>query len=137
MIESAGVIVIDTSGEEPKCLVVRSYANWDFPKGQLDPGEDHRSAAMRELAEETGLGGGDVEMRPEVSPSVVYGSGKGRKRATYFVANRKSSTDPCLPVNPELGKPEHDEWRWCTVSELGALLPKRLGPVYSYIQKII
>jgi 8-oxo-dGTP pyrophosphatase MutT (NUDIX family) len=28
---------------------------WDIPKGMADPGEDWRSAAVRELAEETGL----------------------------------------------------------------------------------
>jgi hypothetical protein len=53
------------------------------------------------------------------------------------VASRKSDTSPTLPVNPELGKPEHDEFRWATMSELGGLLPGRLAPVYSYLQKIV
>jgi bis(5'-nucleosidyl)-tetraphosphatase len=53
------------------------------------------------------------------------------------MANRKTTTEPCLPINPELGKPEHDEWRWCTMSELSELLRDRLNPVYSYLQKIV
>ena len=28
---------------------------WELPAGKLDPGEDHRPAALRELSEETGL----------------------------------------------------------------------------------
>ena len=31
------------------------YDDWSLPKGKLDPGEDHATAALREVAEETGL----------------------------------------------------------------------------------
>ena len=48
MQQSAGFIVIDRSGAEPKALCVRAYSNWDFPKGLLDPGEDAFDAAVRE-----------------------------------------------------------------------------------------
>ncbi|MBN8896834.1 MAG: NUDIX domain-containing protein [Rhodospirillales bacterium] len=33
----------------------RCRAGWDIPKGLADPGEDHLAAALRELAEETGI----------------------------------------------------------------------------------
>ena len=32
----------------------------ELPAGKLDPGEDHRPAALRELSEETGLEAGDL-----------------------------------------------------------------------------
>ena len=31
------------------------YDDWSFPKGKLDPGEHPAAAAVREVAEETGL----------------------------------------------------------------------------------
>ena len=137
MIQSAGVIVVDRNVQPARILVLRAYANWDFPKGQADEGESLHGTAIRELMEETGLGSGDIAMTPDVAPSIVYGSGAKKKRATFFVANRVSDTEPFLPVNPELGKPEHDEWRWVTFDELASMMPGRFGPVVGYIEKII
>ena len=40
MIQSAGVAIVDLNLEDPTAeatvLCVRAYANWDFPKGQLE-----------------------------------------------------------------------------------------------------
>ena len=55
MIQSAGVVVVDWGPKEPEVLCVRAYANWDFPKGKVDPGETLQQAAVRELQEETSL----------------------------------------------------------------------------------
>ena len=137
MIQSAGVIVIDRNVTPARVLVLRAYANWDFPKGQVEEGESMHAAAIREMFEETGLGMQDVVMTPDVAPSIVYGSGAKKKRATFFVANRSSDKDPFLPVNPELGKPEHDEWRWVTTDELSSMMSGRFGPVVGYINKIV
>ena len=96
MKQSAGIIVIDqdVSGNEPTVLCVRAYANWDFPKGQLDPGETHIEAAVRELEEETTLTLSDVRLIGLGTPSITYGSGKGKKTASYFLADRISKTKP-------------------------------------------
>tara|TARA_Y100000592_G_scaffold96680_1_gene165624 strand:- start:728 stop:1159 length:432 start_codon:yes stop_codon:yes gene_type:complete len=134
MIQSAGIIVIDkiSEGPEPTILCVRAYSNWDFPKGQLDPGESHIEAAVRELEEETTLTLDDISLIGLKAPSVSYGSGKRKKTATYFLADRTSLVEPYLPVNPDLGKPENDEYRWVPVSEIEKLMPSRLSPVVSY-----
>lgn len=60
---SAGGVVFRyaaTAGgaREPLFLLIRdSYRNWGFPKGHLENGEGPEGAALREVAEETGLGG--------------------------------------------------------------------------------
>jgi hypothetical protein len=35
-------------------------------------------------------------------------------------------------VSPELGRPEHDEWRWVSCDEAAHLLPPRLQPVLAW-----
>lgn len=53
---SAGAVVFRLDRGEPRYLLIRdSYRNWGFPKGHLEPGEEAEAAAIREVAEETGL----------------------------------------------------------------------------------
>ena len=51
------------SRKGPEVLLVHrpKYDDWSFPKGKLDPGEHETSAAVREVAEETGL---DIRLGP-------------------------------------------------------------------------
>ena len=130
MKQSAGIILLDVMQDPLTVLCLRAYANWDFPKGQLDPGETHLQTALRELEEETGYTPEDIRMIGsllDTPESVTYGSGKRQKTATYFYAALENfNKEPYLPVNPELGRPEHDEWRWVSASDLPDLLPKRL-----------
>jgi len=49
----------------PLFLLIRdSYRNWGFPKGHLETGERPEDAALREVAEETGLG--DLAVRGSI-----------------------------------------------------------------------
>jgi 8-oxo-dGTP pyrophosphatase MutT (NUDIX family) len=59
---AGGVIMRSTNHpEQPLVLLIRdSYDNWGFPKGHIEPGEPTDHAAVREVAEETGLGGLDL-----------------------------------------------------------------------------
>lgn len=53
---SAGGVVVRMAAGEPHFLLIRdSYRNWGFPKGHLEEGERAEAAALREVAEETGL----------------------------------------------------------------------------------
>ena len=56
-VEAAGGVVCRlTKKGHLEVLVVHRphHDDWSFPKGKLDPGEDHASAARREVDEETG-----------------------------------------------------------------------------------
>lgn len=54
---SAGGIVFRMAQGQPVFLLIRdSYRNWGFPKGHLEADEPADRAALREVAEETGLG---------------------------------------------------------------------------------
>ena len=128
---SAGVIVKDEGNKEPVYLCVRAYSNWDFPKGHLENKESLVDAALRELEEETTLCTEDIELLPLAAEPVIYKNGK--KTAHYFLALRKSQIEPFLPVNPDLGKPENDEYRWMTIGEMFNVFPKRLIPVLNWL----
>jgi ADP-ribose pyrophosphatase YjhB (NUDIX family) len=50
---SAGGVVLNRDGQ---VLVVSQHGNsWSLPKGHINPGEDARAAAIREIKEESGL----------------------------------------------------------------------------------
>ena len=42
-----------------------------------------------------------------------------------------------LPVSPELGRPEHHEYRWASLDEAEELLPPRLAVVLEWAQRTI
>ena len=144
MKQAAGFILVDTENyEEPAVLCLRAYNNWDFPKGIVEEGEILPVAAVRELTEETGYTLKDISVNrlmpfSQVPVSVSYGKGKNKKRVTLFLgALSNYEKEPVLPVNPELGKPEHDEWRWVILSELEALLPKHFTPIVLFLKNTV
>ena len=137
MQQSSGFIIIDRTGSEPKALCVRAYSNWDFPKGRLEANESTFDAAVREVLEETTLTPGvDFTYTGEQAPSITYGTGRRKKTATYFIGERTSDKRPYLPISPELGKPENDEWRWVALAELPDLMPARFAPINLFLQAL-
>jgi len=53
---SSGGVVFRWFDGEPRFLLIRDpYRNWGLPKGHIEGGESPEEAALREVAEETGL----------------------------------------------------------------------------------
>lgn len=127
---SAGIVVVRAEPDGWKFLVLRAYRYWDFPKGLVEPGESPLAAARRETAEETGLTDLDFRWGTESVDTVMYGD---RKVVTFFVAaTRQSESGIVLPINPDLGRPEHNEYRWVSYSGAQGLLPERLQPILAW-----
>ncbi len=57
-VEAAGGIVRNPQGE---VLMIQFNNRWDLPKGHIEPGEEASACAVREIAEETGIGGAKIE----------------------------------------------------------------------------
>jgi 8-oxo-dGTP diphosphatase len=65
------------------------YDDWSFPKGKLDPGEHQTAAAVREVAEETGL---RVRLGPPLSSQRYLASGR-MKTVSYWVGRAVDADD--------------------------------------------
>jgi len=130
---SAGVVVVRRV-DEWRVLLLRVYNYWDFPKGRVEAGETPITTARRETREETTLE--DLEFAWGEAHIDTAPYGREKKVARYFVA-RTTTEKISLPVNPELGKPEHHEWRWCDWESAAQLIPERLCPVLRWAQNLV
>lgn len=128
---SAGVVVVRRENASWRLLVLRAYRNWDFPKGMLEPDETPLEAAIRETAEEASITDLVFRWGEAFCETAPYGQGKV---ARYYLAETEQE-HITLPVSPELGHPEHDEWRWAGFDEAGRLLPPRLQPILAWAIK--
>jgi 8-oxo-dGTP pyrophosphatase MutT (NUDIX family) len=125
---SAGVVVVSGAAAERQVLLLRAYKNWDFPKGLVEPGEQPFEAALREVREETTLNNLRFEWGHEFCETGPYNKGKV---ARYYIA-RSDERDVSLPINPDLGFPEHHEARWASYAEALLMVSARLIPVVQW-----
>jgi 8-oxo-dGTP pyrophosphatase MutT (NUDIX family) len=130
---SAGVVVVRRAHEAWLFLLLRAYLNWDFPKGIVESGEDPLAAARREVVEETTIEDLDFTWGTDYAETARYAN---NKIARYYVAQTRVEV-PALPIQPELGRPEHHEWRWVPYAEALQLAPARLTPILQWAAGII
>jgi 8-oxo-dGTP pyrophosphatase MutT (NUDIX family) len=130
---SAGVVVVHVAGEAVQYLLLRAYKNWDFPKGLVEPGEQPLDAAVREVKEETTLVNLAFDWGQDYMDTGPYNKGKISR---YYLA-RSNVTQVHLPINPELGFPEHQEARWVGLETALNMVSPRLKPVVHWASDII
>lgn len=129
---SAGVVVVRFR-DHPRYLLLCAFTHWDFPKGLVEPGEAPLAAAIREVREETGLSDLVFHWGETYCETPSYGQGKV---ARYYLAESPTG-EVQLPVNPELGHPEHHEFRWLSYDEARQLLVPRLKAILDWAHGIV
>jgi len=94
-IRAAGAVVWRPAGRGAQVLLVHrpKYDDWSLPKGKLEPGEHVLAAAIREVAEETGLG---VTLGRRLPP-VRYLANDLPKRVDYWVAEATGTAGAFVP----------------------------------------
>ena len=130
---AAGAVVFRRGERGVRLLLLRAFKNWDFPKGLVETGEEQLACAKREVEEETGLSKLDFPFGDEFKETLPYA---GNKVARYYLAETEE-VEVTLPISPELGRPEHHEYRWVSFDEAEELLPPRLSIVLDWAKKTI
>jgi mutator protein MutT len=109
--------------EEGKLLIAHRFPDahlpdlWEFPGGKIHPGEAPPDCAVREVAEELGIG---IEILAELLRR-PYDYADRKVDLWFFVARRIAGTPRALGCQ---------SWRWVAPEEVGSYpLPDASGPV--------
>lgn len=114
---------------------------WQMPQGGIDKGESVAEAALRELWEETGIGGHKVRIEAEtpgwlsydlpheIVPRIWKGRYKGQEQKWVLARFLGEDED----VNIATEHPEFSEWRWLPPGELVAQIVPFKRAVYARV----
>ncbi len=130
---SCGIVLARQQEDRWLTLLLRAWHNWDFPKGICEEGEQPIDAAKREVEEESGIAELQFDWGDRCIETGPYSKGKV---ARYYIA-RTAQEAVEMGISPELGRPEHSEYRWVSFDEAYDLTAPRVREVVVWARQII
>ncbi len=106
---SAGGVVYRRTPARPEFLLIRANGRWAFPKGNIEKGETPEAAAMREIAEETGLPPASlriVRALPRIEYAFQWQGWLVFKTVHNFLVEARADA----PLSPQLSEIEEVRW---------------------------
>tara|TARA_S200000501_G_C20243516_1_gene491161 strand:+ start:63 stop:500 length:438 start_codon:yes stop_codon:yes gene_type:complete len=116
--ETAGGLVFNNKNE---LLLIFRKNLWDLPKGKLDFQETYECAALREVAEETGVLGCELKLIKPLISTNYYSHKKNKiitKTAKWFLMHYGNNDLTLMPDHEE----SISEAKWVPISELNTFL---------------
>lgn len=125
---SAGVVVVRSTAQGWRFLLLRAFNHWDFPKGMVEAGEEPLAAAIREVGEETQIADLQFSWGEIYIETGPYSRGKV---ARYYLAQTRTAA-VTLTVIEALGRAEHNEFRWVDYEGANRLVSPRVQPIVEW-----
>jgi len=114
---------------------------WQMPQGGIDPGEDARTAAIRELGEEIGVSPEHLELIAEAPEELTYDlpaelvgkvwKGKYRGQRQRWFLFRFTGADKDIDIATP--HPEFRAWRWADPADLPQMIVPFKRALYEQI----
>ncbi len=132
-IKSCGFLIFKDD-PSPSFLLMKHPNRWDLPKGHVDTGETNLECALRELVEETGISGDDIEVDPEF-----------KFKHKYLVKDKRDNNEPrkktliiylarlIRPVDIKLT--EHEGYEWIVWNPPHQIQKKTIDPLLAELSE--
>jgi 8-oxo-(d)GTP phosphatase len=130
LVEAAGAVVLRRSSGVIEVLAVHRprYKDWSLPKGKLQLGETSPVAAVREVAEETGV---RIRLQSPLDQTSYRISGSAQKTVSWWLATEIESS-PIESVLSDFESEHHDSDSVPEVDEVCWVPVDRVPKVLSY-----
>jgi len=130
IVPAAGGLVLD---EQNRYLVIFRNGFWDIPKGKIDPGEDARTAATREVYEECGISKINIIRNLEPTFHLFYEKEKLKlKHIVWYLMRTEDRNKPIPQTEEGIEKVE-----FITEQELIRRLPEMYGNLAEMINRYL
>jgi putative (di)nucleoside polyphosphate hydrolase len=129
-----GAVIVNAGGLVLACERADFPGAWQLPQGGLEDSEEPLQGAFREIAEETGISKGSLELLDTYPEPLVYelpasrrSEKTGRGQVQYWFLFRFSGTDSGIDVNKSR---EFRAWQWMPFDNLLKVVADMRKPVY-------
>ena len=127
IIAGGGVVV----NENNQVLFIYRRKKWDLPKGKLDPGEDIKACAIREVMEETGIRNLTIGNLIIVTTHSYEENGMNMQKETHWFEMKASTVDNPI-LTPQLEE-DIEKIEWVSLENL----EEYLSETYTTIQQVL